>query len=282
MWSLNFPKHTAADTFNACISRVKNPALKARLKAASPSVVAADVNYSFVGGHQLFHTVPRSSIVLPDITTEEMETVYSTRMARKDAPGRHVYDDIFSSSPNGKCPLCAQRMVTTLDHFLPKSHYPALAVTPLNLLPSCHDCNKLKSSLFPNSIEEVPLHPYFDVIDNVRWLGAEAVEVVPSALRFFVTAPPIWDDILIKRVETHFRLLELAKLYAAEAAEELLNVRHQLTTIFQVAGENGVKDELQQRANSCAQVRVNGWRAATYGAWATSDWFCAGGFYPTG
>jgi hypothetical protein len=282
MWSLNFPKHTASDAFNACISRVRNPTLKARLGAASSFVVAADAHYLFAGNNQLFHTVTRSSIVPPDVTTEEMEAVYTTRMARKDAPGREVYDEIFSSSPNGKCPLCAHRMVTTLDHFLPKSRYPALAVTPLNLLPSCHDCNKLKSSLFPNSVEEVPLHPYFDVIDNVRWLGAEVVEVAPSALRFFVAPPSGWDEILIKRVRTHFRLLELARLYASEAAEELLNVRQQLSIIFQVSGMHGVKEELQLRAHSCTQVRANGWRAVSYGAWAMSDWFCAGGFAPVG
>jgi hypothetical protein len=78
------------------------------------------------------------------VTTEEMSRLYKGHFSRMKSPSRHMYDAIMTSSWKGFCPLCSHRQVTTLDHYLPKSLYPIFAVTPLNLIPSCSDCNKAK------------------------------------------------------------------------------------------------------------------------------------------
>jgi hypothetical protein len=201
-------------------------------------------------------------------------------MVAKKSPGRDVYDKLMSLAYYGKCPLCGQRDVSTLDHYLPKAHYPALAVAPLNLVPACKDCNKAKLASLPASAEEEMLHPYFDDIDGDRWLYADVVEGAPAALRFRVDGPDDWDDILVARVTLHFETLGLGPLYAAQGADELLNIRHQLQTIFNAGGEQLVRDELLTRAESSRTARLNGWRVAAYEAYAQSDWFCAGGFFP--
>src|SRR5262245_19880217 len=79
----------------------------------------------------------------------EMVAVYDNRLVKKTAPGRRIYDKIFTSAPNDKCPLCGHRNVKTLDHYLPKALFPALTVTPINLIPACSDCNKAKLSTAP-------------------------------------------------------------------------------------------------------------------------------------
>ncbi|WP_156771606.1 HNH endonuclease [Labrys sp. WJW] len=220
------------------------------------------------------------NIVAPDITVGEMEKVYTRRMAKIGAPGRDIYDAIFAASPGGRCPLCMQRSVATLDHHLPKAHFPSLAVAPLNLIPACSDCNKAKLDAIPASAEEVPLHPYFDRLSDEVWLHAEVVERRPTALRFYTTRPAGWSDVLVARVQSHFRSLGLAALFASEAAEELLNIRHQLSLLNAANPERGVRDELHRRAISCATARANGWRTAAYRAWSESNWFCSGGFLP--
>ncbi|WP_148043025.1 HNH endonuclease [Methylocystis hirsuta] len=207
-----------------------------------------------------------------------MEKVYTQRMAKTGAPARDIYDEIFCSSPQGRCPLCGQRPVATLDHHLPKAHYPALAVAPLNLLPACSDCNKTKLASRPTRAEEVGLHPYYDDLGNEFWLKAQVIERRPTALRFSVAAPASWNVVLTARVENHFRTLGLASLYASEAAEELINIRHQLIKLRALDTANAVRDELERRAQSCALGRPNGWRAAAYRAWQASNWFCEGGF----
>jgi len=162
MWPLEQPTHSARLTFNTCISRVRNAGLAARLAAATDSVVAASSEFDRAARHGTLHQIATHEIVAPDITVEEMERVYTQRMAKTGAPGRDIYDEIFSASAQGRCPLCTQRSVTTLDHHLPKARFPALAVAPLNLVPACADCNKAKLTEVPTRAEEVALHPYYD------------------------------------------------------------------------------------------------------------------------
>jgi hypothetical protein len=281
MWSLARPGHSARSAYTTCISRVRDPALAARLNAATATVVQASAAFDRAATRGRLHQIPSTAIVAPDITTKEMGDVYTQRMARNGGPGRHIYDEIFTSSPQGRCPLCAQRPVATLDHHLPKAHFPALAVAPLNLLPACSDCNKAKLDAVPSRAEEVALHPYYDDLGDDIWLIARVVERRPTALRFKIAAPAAWDPVLTARVLNHFRSLGLADLYASEAAEELINIRHQLVTLRASDATAGVRDELQRRAISCAIGRANGWRAAAYRAWYASNWFCDGGFEPT-
>ena len=111
-------------------------------------------------------------------------------------------------------------------------------------------------------------------------MTATVIELRPTALRFQVRRSGTWDDTLFARVNNHFRTLGLAALFASEAAEELLHIRHQLEILYDADPENGVRAELERRAASCAAARSNGWRSAAYRAWSESDWFCAGGFLP--
>jgi 5-methylcytosine-specific restriction endonuclease McrA len=278
MIKLNRPNLVARNVFATCISRIRDTGLKQRMVAVTEDVVLASDQYDNLAAQNRLSQILQQEVVGGVVSTNEMEAVYTQRMAKKGAPGREIYDEIFNSAPQGKCPLCGQRMVSTLDHHLPKARYPALAVTPLNLVPACADCNKAKLASVPENASEEALHPYFDDIEGDRWLYAEVVEVDPAAVRFYVEPPEHWDDVLSSRVALHFRTLGLAILYAAEAADELSNIRHQLLSIHKAGGMELVRQELYDREISCRQARLNGWRAATFEAFAQSEWFCDGGF----
>jgi hypothetical protein len=280
MWSLKRPTLSAQSAFTTSISRVRNAALAARLASATPAIVEASAQFDDAARVHRLHEFPAHHEVEPDITVGEMEKVYTQRMAKGGAPGRDIYDEIFASAPSGRCPLCMQRFVATLDHHLPKAHYPALAVAPLNLIPACSDCNKAKLAARPITADDVPLHPYYDDLGDEVWLTATVVESRPSALRFEIARSVAWDDTLFARVNRHFRSLGLAALFASEAAEELLHIRHQLEIMRDTLQADGVRDELERRSRSCAAARVNGWRSAAYTAWSKSGWFCDGGFLP--
>lgn len=220
MWSLERPTLSARSAFATCISRVRNAGLAARLANAAPTIVAASAQFDRAARRHRLHEIATHDEVAPDITVGEMEKVYTQRMAKSGAPGRDIYDEIFASAPSGRCPLCMQRFVATLDHHLPKAHYPALAVAPLNLIPACSDCNKAKLDAVPATAEDVSLHPYYDDLGDEVWLTAIVVECRPSALRFEIARSRAWDDTLFARVNRHFRSLGLAALFASEAAEE--------------------------------------------------------------
>ena len=81
----------------------------------------------------------------------------------------------------------------------------------------------------------------------------------------------LWTTRLLARharehgpAQGHAYLAHLAQGTAPERAEELINIRHQLTTLSAADPMNGVRQELRRRADSCAAARPNGWRTATY------------------
>jgi hypothetical protein len=165
-----------------------------------------------------------------------------------------------------------------LDHHLPKSRYPALAVAPLNLIPACMDCNKAKLERIPHSSAEETLHPYFDNVEDDEWLHAAVIQSVPAAVVFYPEPPAAWGAVMAARVVGHFSVFGLARLYGVQAAVELQNIRFHLGRLLTEAGPAGVRAHLIVVAQSCEQASVNSWQTAMYKALAASDWFVSGEF----
>lgn len=281
MWPITPTNHSAAATFKLCISRIRDPDLKLRLNACAGLIETAEQLYTTAAAMGTLHTLRQVDFTPAPPTDDELKSVYTLRMANKKAPGRPIYDDIIMSAPHERCPLCGHRSVTTLDHHLPKAKYPALAVTPINLIPACSDCNKAKLDGAPTTSEEETLHPYFDDVSDYLWLAARVIHTTPAAVVFSVQAPPHWSPTLAKRVELHFQTFGLAKLYAAQASQELGNIRFGLGEIHNADPHNGaaqVRLELLRQAKTRRKAHINSWQTALYQALADSEWFCNGGF----
>jgi hypothetical protein len=277
MRTLAVPTESAVDVFTTCISNVRDADLKRRLSSLKPAVQASEVEFRAAASTATYFRMGRTNGV-GAVSTKEMTDVYKYRMAKKETPGRPIYDKIILSAKHGVCPLCGHRIVSTLDHHLPKAQFPSLSVTPLNLVPACSDCNKAKLDEAPTSKTRQTLHPYFDNVDGEQWLTAEVVRTSPAAVRFVVTAPSSWDLVMALRVKYHFKVLGLAKLYASNAATELENLRLDLDKLHSSGGPTAVLEFLQDRAASREHAHRNSWQTALYKALADSRWFCDGGF----
>jgi len=153
-----------------------------------------------------------------------------------------------------------------------------LAVTPINLIPACFDCNKTKSDIVPKVAQEQTLHPYFDDVEGERWLYATVVKNNPAALQFFVKPALTWSRLTGARVQYHFEVFKLAKRYASFAAEELQILRQQMSFLHAAAGANEVEKHLTERTLSCEAIHLNSWQSATYRALSESVWYTTGGF----
>lgn len=278
MWKLKRPMRQARPTFTTCIRNIRDQSLKQRLEEVGPTIEQTEVEYIDAAQSEQLNTIsPLDNIGA--VTNREMVSVYD-RMIRSGSPGRPIYDELISATDHGRCPFCGHRTVSTLDHLLPKSKYSAFTVTPINLVPSCSDCNKAKFTAIPNTPEDVPFHPYFDNIEGDRWLYAMIVVngQKPVSLCFFIRAPSNWNTLTIRRAEKHFNMLQLDLLYRLQAAQELQHIRHQLNRLLDAGGSDEVKKHLQDVASSRKNARLNSWQTATYEALAESDWYCAGGF----
>ena len=278
MRRINKPNYSPKEVFLLCVSRVRDPKLKARLETVADDIAERAKEYDERAAEAGLYTLPEHDDVSGVVSGQEMQGVYTSRMARKRAPGRRVYDQIVASAPNDMCPLCGQGLVASLDHHLPKTSFPSFTVTPYNLVPSCDRCNKTKLDVVPSNAEEQTLHPYYDDTTKHRWLYASVLETAPASIRFFVEVQESSDGVLRARIESHFNTFKLGALYAAHAGAELANIRAQLEDIHSMAGAEAVREHLETGAESRRRNHANSWQTAMYSAMTSSRWFCNGGF----
>lgn len=283
MRPLTKPNEDAGDLFMKCVadySQQRTQERKDRLVASESAIRQEATAYDVAAQSAKWHTVVQKDPVggPGTATKQDMENLYGAKLVLNGSPGRPTYDKIMSLPPRGICPLCGQRIVTTLDHYLPKSKYPALAVTPANLIPCCFDCNHGKLAEFPSSAEDQTLHPYYDDFTKEQWLYADIIKSSPPALLFVARPPAEWDTVRKARVNNHLRIFQLGKLYAANAADELLNIRASLVAAHNRGGAAEVKVFLQDAAGSRTAIHVNSWQTAMYQALSLSDWFCDTGY----
>ncbi len=209
-----------------------------------------------------------------------MVALYDGRLASKAGPGRSIYSAIQLLPEDGRCPYCDHRDVSTLDHVLPKTLFPSLAVTPLNLVGSCKDCNKAKLAAAPTNSSDAVLHPYFEDISSKVWLRAKVVEQTICAVVFHVKAQSKWSDDLNERLRKQFETLGLARLYTQQAAREMSGIRRNLVRVYNAGGGGAaaVKRELKYQWESWSEESSNSWKSALYNALHKNAWFCDGGF----
>lgn len=278
MWRVVRPDIDTGETFDDCISLIRNKDLRNRMMGVRQDILDRSNDYDARAKAGEMYLIDRHEAGLGDVTAKDLVKNYTSRMVRKGVPARAVYDALKALPRNNRCPFCNYGPVETLDHVLPKELYPGFSVKPTNLVGSCERCNRFKWTAAPTGPNDGFLHPYFDSVDDKRWLLAEVVPSTPAAVTFHVGNPGKLGADLVSRIQFQFEGLELARLYSDAAADEIVDIEDALSDIFQAEGADGVEAHLARQCQSRRQANLNSWRAALYAALAGSDWYCGGGF----
>lgn len=278
MKRLPLPQFNAKEAVELCASGITiQERSKALLDALSTIEVGEELYKKFGPVGDLFQ-IPSTDDVTPELSGELMGTIYKSHFARIGAPTRSLYDAIRLSPKYSLCPLCGQRSVGSIDHYLPQSLHPIFNLTPVNLVPSCMDCNKAKLALVALTAEKQTLHPYFDDLGEERWLVADIQETAPPAVGYRVRPPASWTSILAQRVSHHYNVMGLGVLYAAQAASELADISHALVKLGNSGGPVAVRSHLYDEFESRLARDKNSWKTALYEGLCDSAWFCNEGF----
>lgn len=275
------PSERAIDVITCCIdSKIRNintATLLDNYQRIIPFISAAESDYRIKAeAEALYGMVNSQNGINGIVSSEEMANLYDKGLVTNRKP-RVIYDKILLSTPQGICPFCAQNIATTLDHYLPKKQFPLFALTPINLLPSCKDCNTEKLTYKATNAEAQLIHPYFDDTNDKRWLYAEVQESSPLTIVFMVRPPDEWSLSKKARVKKHFDKLKLGRLYSSNAGTEVTSLGTMFKSLFNSAGKTVLRTLLADFASSNFTVHQNSWRGATYDALSNSEWFCEGG-----
>ncbi|OFE13008.1 hypothetical protein PHACT_07535 [Pseudohongiella acticola] len=175
--------------------------------------------------------------VVGHLTKRKLVNLYENNLRDKDKPARDYYDALLVSSGE-RCPFCGDIGQTkNLDHFLPKAHFPEFSVMPLNLVPSCRDCNMgEKGQDYATVEDDQAIHPYVDkdIFYQEQWVYAEYIDEDDGALVYYVECPAAWSQEEKNRAENHFNSLDLANRYSLESGKHLSEVIDQKNAFVDV------------------------------------------------
>ena len=273
MWKLDKPNDCPELVFKTCVSNKKNKTLRDNLLTLSPNIKKSSIEFENLFLTNQIHTLNKCHEVFQSVPAEEWPKIYTGNFASKKSPGRIFYDKLLNLPKHSLCPLCAQRDVSTLDHYLPKTVFPTLVVSPLNLIAACSNCNKIKGDSTFNSMSEATIHPYFDDIDTDIWLFANILQGDDISFNFFVSKPHSWSELLYSRVKNHFNTFQLNNLYSAHASQDIVSIKYKLINLFAKYGLNYVKIDIQESIDALEHTSKNSWRLAMYRELYNNDWF---------
>lgn len=204
---------------------------------------------------------------------DDLIDLYDSKFVPEGRPGRETYMTIRQSALKGRCPLCSQLPASTIDHYLPKSKYPATSIYPRNLVPACGRCNGYKLA----KADDLTLHPYYDNIETIRWLKCILFDGEAISVKF-----EVWEDVvpasLRQRMVNHLINVGVGELYQVSALSHLADTRHRLCEIGNAGGAAAVHAHLLEELKSRRSYRLNSWGTALYTALCTEDWFIQGGY----
>ncbi len=208
--------------------------------------------------------------------TEHMKKMYSERFTNSRYPNAYeLYIKIRTSQPY--CPYCnfRSRFPSQIDHYLPKSVFPTFALTVDNLVPICSDCNKKKRNIVQIEKSKRIIHPYYDEFANKAfdYIGCEIIEENPIGFKFYIQKSDAIDDEQFQRLQTHFNLLALDKLYKADFEADFVSYIEELKIILNESDIEDTKKALERKIKSLKLSKQAPWRYAGYNALFNSDWF---------
>lgn len=242
-----------------------------------PEVCEAEKNYNKyfeerAKNHPARMNVPRTKIIARDM--EYLYDRFSSDSARKNMP-----IDYYSllTSVADYCPYCGRILGSDsaqLDHFLPKSLYPILAVTPENLVPCCGKCNNMKSN---KDYTATPvIHPYYDSFDKEVWIKASVIQSVNDStigFYFYIDCPEEWPVMKKKIVENHFKIYRLDERYATWAAGFFRDYKKSIERNYRTGGKNDVRRRMQEKIDEENDRHPNYYEAVVLRALYSDKWF---------
>lgn len=277
MKTLKRPRFGVGDFFGLCTATLACDDKRRRMDDILDELVRREALYRLRGeAGELYRFKRRARI--GDVSKKELSSLYTGTFVPKKGPTRSFYEAL-RRAPGNLCPLCRQRTVSTLDHYLPKARHPAFALTPLNLVPSCKDCNTDSRQKQAGSAHEQTLHPYFDGADSEVWLTAQVVVGSPPTVKFSTAPVPGWSAQKNAMVATHLRTYNLDALYADNAAGELVNVYIDVDQDGVIDDPKQIAQHLAKQARKRRKAFRNSWQGALYQALADSPWFCEHGIH---
>ncbi len=108
------------------------------------------------------------------------------------------------------CQNCTINEINSFDHYVPKEEYSEYIVNPINLLPSCTQCNSYKGIRWKENNSPLFLNLYLDTLPQEQYLFAD-INIVDGIVdvNFKLDNPNNIDNSLFLLIKSHYTKLHL-------------------------------------------------------------------------
>lgn len=284
MWAVDPPTLTAADAASACAKGIRDKSLRAKVEDAKGDFAVNSASLqAAIHARQLHHSTS-ATYVVAGLTDDELKGLYKGQLSRLNSKARHHYDHVMGNALHGLCSYCQHGVVTALDHFIPITLTPGLAIDPWNLVPACDRCNKLLLDDFVAHPDEQQLHPYAhpaEVPLGTRWLRAQVHPGPVAAVTFHADPDLALPGSLRTRIVNQFNRLKLDDLFKVVAARELAGTCRNLSQNFPGGQASPVAAHLKELSEDGLASDPNDRRGVMYEALSQDEWFVNYGYEAT-
>lgn len=183
--------------------------------------------------------VAESADKLQFISFKDMYGSYFSNGSGKFVSGDYNAYKFLEMLDQTVCPYCedeamdivadGSRRTYEIDHFFPKSKYPALAMNIYNLVPSGQNCNGLKLE------KELGSNPYEEDIEEQTWLYPD----IPVGISMEVVAPEACE---IKFHPQNGMQSNVDRLYLEERYKRHAGEVHRLLKNLQLYDDNKIEE----------------------------------------
>ena len=281
MWAIDPPNVTAAEGATASAKGIRERTLRARVGgsvtefAENSDKLQADIHA------QVLHGANSSRYRIAGLSDDELKSLYKGQLSRQGSKARYVYDHVMANARHSLCSYCQYGVANALDHFIPITVVPALAIDPWNLVPACDRCNKLLLNSFSTSATHQLLHPYANpasLSSSTRWLRANVHPGPQPVVAFHADPDSDLAPAVRTRVLQQFEQLQLDILFRVVSARELSGTKARLTELFPGGQSTLVAAHLAELSADALAVEANDRRGVMYEALAADSWFTSIGY----
>lgn len=255
----NLSNKKIKDIFDACTRSLKK---RVYIDAASKY---KDVLINSTEEYDAFVPFNIDKFALIDIDNLDKKKIiylYNEKFSKSGSSGRIFYDRLMANA-NGLCPICGCGTPTQLDHFIPKSMYPQLCLTPSNLIPLCRDCNQEKKAISMNYFR-IPFHPYFESI-NELWLDCKIIFSGKNIDKFIVYCSIDNDNYLYTKYLAHYKAYSLGKTYKSKFIATMNSIELDHYNLLK-ANRNLLYEHIKNNLNSSESDDINSCFSVLYRA----------------
>lgn len=269
MIKLSKPTYSVKQIVLDCASSYRDEQKKCRFNDTSDFIQSKSDEYDSLAEINNLSSIDVHSVVNNSISKDEMIELYEKKFVKQKDVRSKYYDKIMVAA-NGTCPICGLGQVQNLDHYLPKTLYPTYAVTPVNLVPSCRDCNFIKNNAKFNKDTDAPIHPYYNDVNSIVWLKVRLLSQDGDLIPVFYVDEDlkIYDNQTYERYNNHMNTYNLFKRYSIEATRDIAENIFVWKKCLSTWGTKGFVEYLNEIVFSMEQTQKNKWKAALYRALA--------------